>query len=379
MRILILNYEFPPLGGGGANATYNIGRNLVTMGHEVAVITSSFKGLKNEEIVDGIKVYRVPTLRKNLEYSNALELLAFTITGTPFLYRYIKKNNPDVIHSFFGLPCGLMAYVVTRFYHKPHVLSIRGSDVPYYDPYRFKHIYPIVTPIIKIVWKGADKTVANSQGLKDLAIRVDPEAQISVIPNGIDLVQFSTKTKTDGSFEILAVGRAVKRKGFQYLIAALPDIISQATVPVLVKIVGDGAYLKDLEKLAKELKVENYIQFTGLVDHKEIHKVYTSADVFVLPSLAEGMANVILEAIASGLPVITTDTGGTKELINGNGFIIPAENPKAISNCILKLMNDKSLKNSMSAKSRSIAEGMSWNNISKEYLNIYYKVIRKTP
>lgn len=372
MKILMLNHEFPPLGGGAANATYYIGKNLIDMGHEVHVFTSRYRGLSKQETVDGITVHRIPVIRKEQEESSTFEMFVFILAGIPLLHRILRKYNPDIIHAFFGIPSGLLAYFATRTYHIPYIVSLRGSDVPYYDPYRFEKLYPFIIPILKKVWKTANRVIANSAGLKDLALRTDAFAEIEVIPNGIDLTQFTPQTnKNSNEFEILAVGRAVKRKGFQYLITAIPNIISSVEKPFHVNIVGTGPYLQELIKMTKEMGVEKYVRFLGLVDHNEIHKVYQSADVFILPSLAEGMPNVILEAMASGLPIITTDTGGTKELINGNGINIPMRNSKAIADAINKLINNATLKNDMSLKSRKIAESMNWKKIAEAYYNIY--------
>lgn len=375
MKILMLNHEFPPLGGGAANATYYIGKNLIDMGHEVHVFTSRYRGLSKQETVDGINVHRIPVIRKEQEESSTLEMFVFILAGIPLLYRFLRKYNPDIIHAFFGIPSGLLAYFVTRKYQMPYIVSLRGSDVPYYDPYRFEKLYPIIIPILKKVWKTANRVIANSAGLKDLALRTTTASEIEVIPNGIDLSQFTPQTnKNTNEFEILAVGRAVKRKGFQYLITAIPYVISSVEKPFHVNIVGTGPYLQELIKMTKEIGVEKYVRFLGLVDHNEIHKVYQSADVFILPSLAEGMPNVILEAMASGLPIITTDTGGTKELINGNGINIPMHDSKAIADAINKLINNATLKNDMSLKSREIAESMSWRNIAEAYYNIYEEI-----
>ena len=378
MKILMLNHEFPPLGGGAANATHYIGKNLIEMGHEVHVFTSRFRGLNKQETVDGIKVHRIPVIRKEQEDSSALEMFVFILAGIPLLHRFLRKYNPDIIHAFFGIPSGLLAYFVTRKYHMPYIVSLRGSDVPYYDPYRFEKLYPIIKSIIKRVWKNANKVIANSEGLKKLALKTDSTAEIEVIPNGIDLSQFTPSTnKNADELEILTVGRAVKRKGFQYLIMALPEIISRAAVPFHVTIVGTGPYLQELIKLTEEIGVEEYVQFLGLVDHNEVHNVYQGADVFILPSLAEGMPNVILEAMASGLPIITTDTGGTKELVNDNGIIIPLRDSKAIADAILNLFDTLGLRKKMGIRSREIAESLSWKNVAQDYFKIYEEITNK--
>ncbi len=127
----------------------------------------------------------------------------------------------------------------------------------------------------------------------------------------------------------------------------------------------------ELKALAEKLKVSEYIEFLGYVPHNEISNYYSTSDVFVLPSRNEGMSNTVLEAMASGLPVITTDTGGTRELIDGNGIIVPIEDSDVISEAVLRLINDHKLRVSRGMKSRKIAENMSWKKVADAYYNFY--------
>ena len=303
-------------------------------------------------------------------------MFVFILITIPFLDRFLRKYNPDLIHSFFGIPSGLIACLATQKHHLPYIVSLRGTDVPFHGSHRFEKLYPVIKPIIKKVWKNASKIIANSEGLRKLALRTCANIEIEVIPNGVDIYQFTPLAKkNDSKFEILVVGRIMEGKGIQYLIKALPDIISQAKKPPHVNIIGTGPYLRELKKMTKEIETEKYISFLGSVAHNEIHKVYQSADVFILPSFAEGMPNVVLEAMASGLPIITTDTGGTKELIKGNGIIIPMRDTKAIADAAINLINNPIIKKDMSLKSREIAENMSWKNVTKEYFGIYEEVV----
>jgi glycosyltransferase involved in cell wall biosynthesis len=108
------------------------------------------------------------------------------------------------------------------------------------------------------------------------------------------------------------------------------------------------------------------VTFFGYIPHEEFPRYYTAADVFVFPSLNEGMSNSLLEALASGLPVIATPTGGTDELITegSNGFVVPFQDPQAIASKLESLINDRDLARSMGQASRSKAESMSWRSVA---------------
>ena len=207
--------------------------------------------------------------------------------------------------------------------------------------------------------------------MKKLALKTDKNAKIDIINNGVNIKEFSPKKdRKKTGFTVLTVSRLIERKGIDYFIEAIPAIIKKHR-DITVRIIGEGNRKKDLMNLAQKLKVFEFINFLGYVPHNEISNYYSSSDIFVLPSKNEGMSNTILEAMASGLPIITTDTGGTQELIDGNGIIIPREDTDAISNAVLKLINDRKMIEDMGNRSREITECMSWKHVAKKYLDLY--------
>lgn len=370
MNILMLNYEYPPLGGGASNATYYILKEFsLREDIEVDLVTSSpTTKFETEEIGKNIKLYKLPVAKKSIHYWTQREIMSYSLKA----YRYIKKltriKNYDLIHAFFGIPCGAIAY---RFRNEiPYIVSLRGSDVPGFNE-RFSLQYIFLKPIIRRVWRNAVSLIANSQGLKELALETDRTANIEIIYNGVNIEDFSPgNERENGEIVLLTVARLIKRKGIDDLIRAVPAI-TKGHQNIKVRIIGEGNMGDELKELAQKLAVSNHIEFLGYVPHDEIATYYSSSDIFVLPSKNEGMSNTVLEAMASGLPVITTDTGGTQELINENGIIIPCGEPDAISKAVLNLINDDKLRKSMGARSREIAESMSWKIVANEYNKIY--------
>jgi glycosyltransferase involved in cell wall biosynthesis len=138
-------------------------------------------------------------------------------------------------------------------------------------------------------------------------------------------------------------------------------------------IVGDGNEKQSLENLVQGLDIKDKVQFAGAVPHEEVLKYYQQADIFVLPSLNEGMSNVMLEALACGLPIVSTDTGGTKELLTDglNGLIVRMKDPDDLAEKIEKLILNPNLKQAMSLESRKLAEKLSWANVAKDYIELY--------
>ncbi len=366
----MLNYEFPPIGGGASNYTYNLLKEFSKYGSlSVDLITSSYENLYEEiAFSDNVNIYRLPIDKKEEYHWRQKEIISYSIKCHNLIKKIIKEKKFDLIHAIFGIPCGLIAY----FYRKkiPYIVSLRGSDVPGFDQ-RFSLHYFILKPIIRRVWKNAKNVIANSQDLKSLAQRTSKDVRIDIIPNGVSIEEFQPSGHNKNKIPIiLALARLIKRKGIDDLIKAIPIIVKYQDA-IKVKIIGGGIEEKKLKNLAKKIDVFQYIDFMGHVPYEEIPRYYSSSDIFVLPSKNEGMSNTILEAMASSLPIITTDTGGANELIAENGIIIPKNNPYAIANAILSLLNDYKLSKWMGKKSRLNAEKYSWKIVAKEYLDIY--------
>ncbi len=356
----MLNYEFPPLGGGAANANYYLLKGLAGKGIQIDLVTSSPGGYSEEKFSDSITVYRLDVGKKGVHFWTQAEILRYMWKAFRFSKKLMKEKEYDLVHAWFGFPCGVMA----RLLGVPYIVSLRGSDVPGYNE-RFALQYVFLRPLIVNAWGHARAVVANSVGLKELASR-SWGGKIKIIPNGVDTKEFKPVRSKRKKLRVLCVSRLIRRKGIDYLIEAIAKLDR-----VGLCIVGDGNMEKELGGLASWLGAAGCVEFVGAVPHERIHKFYEKADVFVLPSLGEGMSNSVLEAMASGLPVIVTDTGGTKELVNGNGFVVPMRDPAALAGAIKKYAKSPKLLERHGKKSRKIAKSMSWENTAAEYLRYY--------
>lgn len=373
MWVLMLNYEFPPLGGGGSNACRYILEELSKEKVDVDLVTSSATGVyETEKIGETVNVYKLPINKKNIHYWTQREIISYSWKARKLAKNLMKEREYDLCHAFFGFPCGAIAYLFRR--KVPYIVSLRGSDVPGFNK-RFSLQYLFLKPIIRNVWKNSKAVISNSEGLKELALKTQSSAKIDIIPNGIDTEEFKPTTKgNDTKLRILSVSRLIKRKGIEYLLEGIQMVKEIFGDGFEVCIVGEGNQEQELKVMARQLKIDDVVIFEGYIEHAKLSAIYSNSDIFVLPSLNEGMSNTILEAMASGLPIITTDTGGTKELIDGNGIIVPMENSKAIADAIGRLTEDSRLRDKMGEKSREIAEGMDWKNVAEEYNRLYRKI-----
>jgi len=368
MRVLMLNYEYPPLGGGGSNACKYILNEFAKKNIEVDLVTSSPSNtFETEKIGNVISIYKLPINKKDIHYWTQREIISYSWKAKKFIAKLMKEKEYDVCHAFFGIPCGAIAYLFRR--KMPYIVSLRGSDVPGFNN-RFGLQYVFLNPIIKQVWKQAGAVVANSEGLKDLALKTSPDQEISVIYNGIDISEFKpdlNKANNNDEMRIVCVSRLIERKGIRFLIEAIEKLKDRNVKLILV---GEGNQEDELKKLVVNSRIPDRVEFKGYMDHDSIADLYRTSDVFVLPSLNEGMSNALLEAMASGLPVIVTDTGGTSELIDGNGVVVPMCDSDAIAEAIREFMDNPDT-HKMGMRSREIAEQMGWGAIGEAYLNVY--------
>jgi glycosyltransferase involved in cell wall biosynthesis len=370
MNLLLINNEFPPIGGGGSTVTKYAIRYLVQAGHTVTLITSRYGTLPHREVIDGATVIRIPALRKYKDYSSMIELVSFGVSALFYCLFFTSKNKIDFTFAFFAVPAGWVAWILSYLIGIPYGVYFGGSDIPGANPSRFKKIYPFITPLLKMIWKRAVFRSVCSDDLRELARKVDPTSEFHTIPNGVETDRFHPITRPESpKVKIIFIGRLIPRKGFHRVVRALPSVKKQAKVPFEVEVVGTGAHRAELDSLAEQLGVSDLIRYVGMVPYDQLEKSYQYADIFVLTSLSEGMPSVILEAMGTGLPIIASNVGGNNEIVHEeeNGFLIMGDDIDLLAARITTLVNDASLRKSMGEKSREYALQYDWKHIMDRY------------
>lgn len=360
----MLNYEFPPLGGGAANATYYLLKEFSKMRNlEIDLITSSTDKKRIEQFAPNIKIHFLDIGKNgNLHYQSNKDLLKYSREAYRYSKRLMKEKSFDLCHAFFGIPCGYVAMKLGL----PYIVSLRGSDVPFYNKRFYWMDKFVFRRLSRKIWKRAKAVIANSQGLRELALESAPGQDIGIIYNGVDTYEFCPPKikRRKRKIILISTGRLIERKGYQYLIPALKNLDEFE-----LRLIGDGNFGEELRKLAKQNKVN--VKFLGKKKHDELVKYLQDADVFVLPSKNEGMSNSILEAMACGLPIVTTNTGGSEELIKGNGFVVERESIREIRKVLEKYLKNRGLIETQGKRSRKIAENMNWGSVAGKYLEVY--------
>jgi glycosyltransferase involved in cell wall biosynthesis len=374
-RLLLVNYEYPPLGGGAGTATAGMAHALTELGCQVMVLTSRFRGQPALERVGGFTIRRVAVLRRRLDRCTPPEMLTFLASAALAAHHIARDWRPDLTIAFFGIPSGPVAWLLRVRHGVPYIVSLRGGDVPGFNWAPGTALYHRLTaPFIRFLWRRAEAVVANGSGLRQLAEAALPGLRVPVIPNGVAAEHITPRAWSAGSAEIpvrlLLVGRLVHQKGADLLLRALGAV---QPAQFRLDIVGDGPDRGLLRDLAARENIADRVQFTGWIERDRLAEYYRAADVFVFPSRIEGMPNVVLEAMAYGLPIIASDVPGNRELIlhEDTGLLVPPEDPPALAAAIERLIGEAALRQQLGGRARAhVLEHHTWKASAAAYLRL---------
>jgi glycosyltransferase involved in cell wall biosynthesis len=378
LNVLMLNYEFPPIGGGGGQAHLSLLRQYANRADlRVDVLTCAPQpGFQVETFAPNIEIHKVGIKKGDLHFWRKTEVLAWLRRAKPHYRRLLRDNRYDLAHAFFGFPTGWLCYRTAG--QLPYVISLRGSDVPGQHA-RLQFEYKLLGPLVfKPIWRRAAALVACSEGLKARAQRFMPSVQIAVIPNGVDLERFApVEARGDGepaALRLLTVGRLTATKRLPLLIEAV-GCLSEEGCDVSLTIVGGGGLQGELSQVVEEKGLCDRVRLVGRVDGGEMPEIYRGHDIFVSASVQEGMSNAMLEAMASGLPIVTTRCEGVDELVADNGIVVDEPQATSLARAIRSLAADRARLASMSQAARARAEGFTWRCVAERYLQIYEQTI----
>jgi len=288
----------------------------------------------------------------------------------PFLAAWeTKKIKPQIAHAIMESYAGI-ALLLLKFIHPSayRILTLQSGNLD--DHTQQKKWY------IRLPWKAIHlaphKITAISNFLAKRAIRLGAKKKnVVIIPNGVDFSEVAT-LKEKNANQVICVGRFSWEKDHTSLLTAWPEVLNEIPDAKLI-LVSDGELKNEIEKLAVSLQIENSVQFLGAISHKEVMKRMSESDVFICPSLAEGLGIVFIEAQASGTATIGTRVGGIPDVIQHekNGLLIAPKNVKAISQAIIRLLKDDELRSKLSRKGLQTSKKFGWNLILKRIDEIY--------
>jgi phosphatidylinositol alpha-1,6-mannosyltransferase len=375
LRILMLNNEFPPLGGGTGTVNRTLLQHFAQVPWlEIDLITSALGQQEEEEpFAERIRIIKVPVNNRNIHHSSNRELLTYAASALVRSLRLCRTRPYDFCFAWSAVPAGGVALALRRLTGLRYLVRVCGPDIPGFER-RYSTLYPVLSPVIRAIWHGSETVVAKCSGEADMILSVDSTVPISLVPNGVDLDVFHSgdAIPDDGPLRLLCVGRLIERKGQRYLIEAVKRL-TDSGVDVTLDLVGTGDTLTANQAQAQALGVADRVRFVGYVPREQMPAHYASAQVFVLPSYNEGMSVATLEAMAAGLPVVVTRTGGTAELVEEgvNGLTFERADVETLADHLRRLATNRALTRRMGSASRARAEHFSWDKAADLYLRLF--------
>jgi glycosyltransferase involved in cell wall biosynthesis len=311
-------------------------------------------------------------------------MFSFLASACLVLGSVIRKHRIEASIVFFSFPCGPLGLWGLKRGNVPYVISLRGGDVPGNEA-ALAPLHKLLTPLRRLIFRRSVAVVANSPGLKEMSERVDTNP-VQVIPNGVDTDFFCPIEKRDEAgcrpFAFLFVGRFQIAKNLFYLFDHFAALRRSGAEPFVLHLVGDGPQHDELQSHAKNIGIDDCLVWHGWVDKDSLLAIYRRVDCLVNPSLCEGMPNVVLEAMACGLPVIASRVPGNDAVVRAGetGWLFDLGKPDAFWKALREMMNDRGRASQRCQKGRAwVRDDFSWRRVAQAYADLFSGRARGNP
>mgnify|MGYP001279640030 CR=1 FL=1 len=385
MKICILSPAYLPHMGGVEIVTYYMAKELSILGHEVHIVTSEEITERDEYFSDDIfsnNMFSVHRLHLPfttvISHGSALKSVLFIVSA----FIEVRKIRPDIVHAQNFIP-SISAYLSKIFFNVPYAICVHAEKFNLSG-------WGIVLPLfLKKYWsflphiKHSDMIFALTDNTR-LEVQKYLNKNSITVPNGVDLDLFKpdpTNVMVQSYIpNIVCVSRLEKGKGIECALHAMRLIAKRYPDSKLI-VIGDGTIRQELENLTNTLEIEKNVEFIGEVLNSDIPKYLSSVNIYLLSSLREGFSVSLLEAMAFGLPIISTPVGIAPNVLNewNNGYLVPVRDPHAIYEAVIKITENPEIKVILSKNSADRAKEYSWSRIIKQYENEYYRILGCDP
>lgn len=339
MRVLTVIYEFPPVGGGGGRAALDICRGLAARGHQVAVLTAHMRGVPFEEVKDGIRIVRIPSLRREEFRAGFSTMLAYVLAGLWAGIRLIRSDPPDIIHAHFAVPSGALAWALSLLTGTPYILTAHLGDVPGGVPEKTDKWFRWIKPFTHPIWRRAKKVIAVSEHTRQLALK-HYRVPIQVIHNGVEVSQLSSaEIQINQPPRLVFAGRFMPQKNPLAIVEALSQL---KDFDWRCDLLGDGPLLEEVKRQIEAQGLSGRFTLHGWATPDAVSARFAKSDILFMPSLSEGLPVAGVQALACGLALVVSDIGGFWDLVDRekNGFLIPPRNIPAFAGALRRLISD---------------------------------------
>jgi len=358
-KLVLLSAFYEPFMSGAEQMTKNIAERLNDK-YEIIILTGRYdKTLAKEEQKDGFVIKRLGIANKKLD--KFLYIILATLE--------VRKLKPEIVHAIMESYAGGALFLVKYLFSlAKRILTLQSGDLD--SDVKQKNFY--IRFFWKIIHLSPNYITAISSFLAQRAknLGVDDE-RIFITPNGIDISKVPQNILKEKN-RVVMVGRLSWEKGHKYLLEAWSCVIKIFPDAKLF-LIGEGGERKNIEEIIKNLKISDSVILTGNLPHQQVLEEICKSEIFVCPSLAEGLGNVFIEAQACGTTPIGTRVGGIPDIIKNekNGLLIKPKNVDDIKNAIIKLLTDKELNKKLSLTAQEDVKKFQWENIIKDIEYIY--------
>ena len=388
MRVAYLTQSYPPMISGAAISLEQTAEAMAERGHTVMVIAASEREYGYHTYKDHITIIRLPSVNNPLRVGQRLIL-----NPHKSVMKHLKQFQPDVIHAHEPIQMGAIALEYTNHGHIPVTLTTHqlpwfvASYLPaWLKPSAEKFLWVYACGTLKRFTSiiSPTKTIAN---IIEARIGLTPE----VISYGVDIQTFHPPLCSDTKIAsrtrlnlppniplLLNVGRLDTDKSVDKVIRGAAQAIRESEAHLLI--VGDGCQKKNLIRLSQELRLDERVHFTGYIQPTSLPEIYRMADTFITASEIETQGIVLLEAAASGLPIVAVNATCIPEIVRNkvNGFLVEPGDIKGFSNAITTLLNDTKRAQAMRRESRILAERHDIRQTWLLHEKLYLEMVRKT-
>lgn len=372
MNILILNYEFPPLGGGAAPVCKDISIQLRRQGHEVTVLTMGFKNLPSYEEIQGIRVYRLQCLRREKNVCKPWEQYSYLLAVRRFMRKHMLARHYDVCHTHFVIPTGEAAKWVKKKYQIPYIITAHGSDV---EGHNQKTSMKIMHRVLRSGWRKIVKEsyaiISPSKYLMDLMQHNYVCNKYTHIPNGIEWDKWHKYARPEyKKNKILIMGRLQKFKNVQMILQALWQLdLGNWQVEIL----GDGPYRQELEQMTSVLELSDKVHFHGWIDNGTEEQItfIKEASLYISASQFENCPMSVIETVAAGCYPLLSDIPAHRQLIADDVHFFDLDDLEGLAEKIQRKITDRT----QSIENIADIERFDWPNIIQQYEELLYRAV----
>ena len=375
MKILVITYEYPPVGGGGGRIAADLCRVLARRGHTLRVLTSRVRLLPAHETRDGVAVLRRFAFRRWADRCTIPQMAGYVLAHLPPACALAARWRPDVLHAHFAVPSGAVALPAAWLTRTPYVLTAHLGDVPGGVPDQTDQAFRWIKPLTVPIWTRAAAVTAVSDFTRDLAVAAYG-VPVETIPNGVELARvIPSPEQPHEPSQLVWVGRCNAQKNLAFLAEWLNRVRDCAWH---LHLVGDGDQRPGLATRLRDRGLTERVTFHGWLHEDQINGVLRRSDILLLPSLSEGLSLVGINSLAHGLAIVASRIPGNSDLVRPgqNGYLCPLGDADSFERALRSLLTDTAHLRRMKCASRAHAQAFDLERIAERYERVYERVRR---